>query len=204
MTKPSLDDGLLLEGVVTTTGPDGVNLAPMGPIVDASFSRVLLRPFKTSTTYQNLAAGGAAVLHVTDDVELIARAALDLLETPPKMVDAPNGGAILADACRWYALEVTSIDASDERVEIVAELTGQGGGRPFFGFNRAKHAVVEATILATRLNWLTKETVARQMEWLTPLVEKTGGPVERRAFALVEQFIASRHENIPRHENAEP
>ena len=47
-----------------------------------------------------------------------------------------------------------SIDASGERVNIEAEVVHIGRTRDFFGFNRAKHAVVEAAILATRLHLL--------------------------------------------------
>ena len=69
---PALPDGTLLEGIVTTLNDDGTpHIAPMGPIVDGEFNVLLLRPFRTSTTYQNLKRTGQGVLHVTDDVELL-------------------------------------------------------------------------------------------------------------------------------------
>ena len=38
---------MILEGLVTTTGPDGtMHLAPMGPRVEPDWSRFLLRPFR--------------------------------------------------------------------------------------------------------------------------------------------------------------
>ena len=77
---PRLPDGILLEGIMTTLNADGSpHIAPMGPIVDANFTLVLLRPFSTSTTYKNLKRAGQGVLHVTDDVELFARAAVGRL-----------------------------------------------------------------------------------------------------------------------------
>ena len=46
---------MILEGLVTTTdATGGPHLAPMGPTVDPSLSTLLLRPFPTSNTYQNL------------------------------------------------------------------------------------------------------------------------------------------------------
>ena len=73
--------GLILEGLVTTIGPDGaINLAPMGPIVDAGMKRLLLRPYNTSQTYQNLKAHGEGVFHVTDDVLMLGQAAVGTVE----------------------------------------------------------------------------------------------------------------------------
>ncbi|HMO85457.1 MAG TPA: DUF447 family protein, partial [Lacipirellulaceae bacterium] len=67
----------MLEGLVTTLNADGsVHLAPMGPLVGADQDRLWLRPYATSTTYGNLCRTPAGVFHVTDDVELLARAAL--------------------------------------------------------------------------------------------------------------------------------
>ena len=68
---------MILEGIVTTVGPDGaVNIAPMGPRVTPDMARFVLRPYKTAQTYRNLKALGEGVLHVTDDVLLLARAAI--------------------------------------------------------------------------------------------------------------------------------
>ena len=68
---------MILEGIVTTLGPEGLlNVAPMGPQVDDAMRRFVLRPYRTSTTYRNLKARGEGVLHVTDDVLLLARSAV--------------------------------------------------------------------------------------------------------------------------------
>src|SRR4051812_33117544 len=105
---PRLPDGLVLEGIVTTLNDDGrPHFAPMGPIVDLGFTRLLLRPYCTSVTYQNLKRTREGVLHVTDDVELFARAAVGQLLELPKLVPAKAvRGVILEEACRWYAFRV--------------------------------------------------------------------------------------------------
>src|SRR5882672_3640304 len=99
-----LPDGTLLEGIVTTLNDDGSpHIAPMGPIVDTTFTRLLLRPFRTSTTYRNLKRTRVGVLHVTDDVDLFARAAVGQLTELPRLLPATAvNGVILTDACRWY------------------------------------------------------------------------------------------------------
>jgi hypothetical protein len=183
----------LLEGIVTTLGADGApNIAPMGPIVDANFDRLLLRPFRTSVTFQNLKRSGQGVLHVTDDVELLARAAVGRLEKEPKILPSTAiDGVILADACRWYAFRVESLDDQAERTSIVARVVDRGAIREFFGFNRAKHAVIEAAILATRIGIVDADHLRAEITRLAIPVEKTGGRQERRAFAFLEQYVAA-------------
>ncbi len=73
-----------------------------------------------------------------------------------------------------------------ERVSIEADVVHAGRTRDFFGFNRAKHAVVEAAILATRLHILPLAEVAAEFEKLRVIVGKTGGPDEHAAMDLLE------------------
>jgi hypothetical protein len=182
---------MILEGIVTTLNLDGtVNIAPMGPRVDAGMRTLVLTPFQTSTTYQNLKRHGAGVLHVTDDVWLFAQAAIGQPEPLPPMVDAAAiRGKILTEACRWYAFRIAELDDREERTKIVAEVVDAGDVRPFFGFNRGKHAVLEAAILATRVHLLPRDEILAQLERLRPLVDKTGGEREQAAFQLLADFI---------------
>jgi hypothetical protein len=181
---------VILEGIVTTVGPDGVlNIAPMGPQVDREMRRFVLRPFRTSTTYRNLKACGAGVLHVTDDVLLLARTAIGVpVEAATRPADVV-AGRVLLDACRYYEFRVIDIDDRDERTIIPAETVAEGRFRDYFGLNRAKHAVVEAAILATRVALLPLEEIAADYRRLAPLVTKTGGPAEHEAFSLLGRYL---------------
>ena len=182
---------MILEGLVTTQDETGrVNLAPMGPIVAPDMSRLLLRPFQTSQTFQNLRQQPCGVLHVTDDVELIARAALHgLTDVPPTIPAQVISGQVLTSACRWYEFRITNIDDTQPRAELTAEVVHSGTLREFFGFNRAKHAVLEATILATRLHLLPASEVQGELQRLQPLVDKTAGPAEAAAWEFVKNYI---------------
>jgi hypothetical protein len=184
-------DQLILEGIITTQSMAGeVNIAPMGPRCDARMSWLTLRPFKTSTTYQNLKECGEGVFHVVDDVLLLAQAAIGKVDPPPMMlVSMKVQGFILQDACRFYEFKVEKIDDSQERAEMEATVVGSGRIRDFFGFNRAKHAVVEAAILATRVHLLPRADMLAELARLDVLVEKTGGRRERQAFALLRDYI---------------
>jgi uncharacterized protein len=182
---------MILEGIVTTLSPEGtLNIAPMGPRVEADMDRLVLRPFRTAQTYRNLCDHGEGVLHVTDDVLLLARAAVGNVEPVPEVVRAERIlGYILVGACRYYEFRVTAIDDREERVTIEAETVYRGRFRDFFGFNRAKHAVVEAAILATRTALLPAEEIAQEFRKLAVLVQKTGGAQEQEAFRFLSEYV---------------
>jgi hypothetical protein len=166
-----------------------LNIAPMGPQVDLSLRRFVLRPFQTSTTYRNLKERGEGVLHVTDDVLLLARTAIGVpVEVATRTADVITG-RILVESCRYYEFRVVDFDDRAERTNLVAETVAEGRFRDFFGFNRAKHAVVEAAILATRASFLPLEEIFADYLRLAPLVEKTGGSAEREAFSLLNRHL---------------
>jgi uncharacterized protein len=182
---------MILEGIVTTISPEGtLNIAPMGPRVDERMQRIVLRPFNTADTYRNLKAHGEGVLHVSDDVLLLAKAALGPVEPMPEVERATAIlGYVLCDACRYYEFVVRRIDDREERVTIEAEVVHSGRRRDFFGFNRAKHAVLEAAILATRTAFLPLDEIAAEFCKLAVIVKKTGGPQEQEAMALLEAHL---------------
>ncbi len=182
---------MILEGIVTTLAPTGeLNVAPMGPEVGPVLDRFVLKPFRTSRTYANLKAHGEGVLHVTDDVLLLARAAIGVLDPPPETVPAEAiRGRRLADCCRYYEFRVEHLDDHDDRTRIEAKVVFAGRVRDFFGFNRAKHAVVEAAILATRTAFLPAADILADFGRLAVPVQKTGGRQEREAFALLQAHV---------------
>jgi hypothetical protein len=196
---------MILEGIVTTVSAAGmVNIAPMGPLVHPNpetgeFARFVLRPFRTSRTYANLHEHGEGVLHVTDDVLLLARSALGTLDVLPQLVPARCvRGQVLADCCRYYEFRITSRDERAERVCMEAEVVHTGRRRDFFGFNRAKHAVVEAAILATRTAILPLGEIEAEFDKLAVIVAKTGGPQEQTAFTLLRDHLRREQERSAR------
>jgi len=187
---------MIVEGIVTSVDAAGhLNIAPMGPIVAGDFASLLLRPFQPSTTFNNLAATRCGVFHVVDRVEVIAQAAIGkMAELPPVEVAVVIDGFVLKDCCRWFEFTVDSIDASNARSRMPSSIVYQGERRPFFGLNRARHAVLEAAILSTRLHLLSRQHVVDMISFLEPAVEKTGGTEEKSAFAMLKDFIFSQPE----------
>jgi len=195
---------MILEGLVTTTDPAGaMHLAAMGPQIDDfpldggtgsahAIERLLLKPFASSQTGGNLLRLPEGVFHVTDDALLVARVVTGTLARPPASRPATAvQGWVLDDACRAYEFKVIEADTSQERLRLEARVEAVHEGRPFLGFNRARHAVVEGAIIVTRLHLLGAEEVKRQLRELAVLVEKTGGPREHEAFRLLEDKVAA-------------
>ncbi len=179
---------MILEGLVTTTDAKGnPHLAPMGPMVFGDFASLLLRPFPTSNTFQNLKRHGEGVFHITDDARLIAYAAVGKLrEAPPMNPATAVAGFVLREACRAFEFRVNEIDTTRDRVHISAEVVHRHSLREWDGFNRAKHAVIEAAILATRFHLLNADDIAAEFKKLRVIVDKTGGDAEHDAMDMLE------------------
>jgi len=188
------DPAPLIETVVTTTGSDGVvNCAAMG--VRWGEEELAFWPFNATRTLRNLRAHGEAVVHLTDDVLLFVQAALGHPHPPTRPANRV-AGAVIEEVSAWREVVVTEIAPSaDElpRSRVRARVVAAGTGtRPPLGLCRARHAAVEASILASRLRWLGADRVWTELGRLQELVDKTAGPRERAAMDYVRAYVAER------------
>jgi hypothetical protein len=152
---------------------------------------IVLKPFLETRTFQNLTATRTAVVNLTDDAMLFAQGAISSPQFPWIPASVVNG-AVLQAACSWRELEVVTIDATPPRSRIDARVVHRGFTREFMGFNRAKHAVLEAAILATRTHLLPAEQIKEEYARLQIIVDKTAGPREQDAMTLLTQYVQSR------------
>ena len=181
---------MIIETIVTTVdGHGAVNVAPMG--VEWGDDVLVVKPFLDTTTFRNLRDTRVAVVNLTDDVRIFVRAALFNTNAPTKPAVAVRG-QVLQAACSWREVEVTSIDDTPPRSRIETRVVHRGTASEFLGFNRARHAVLEATILATRLHLIPHEEIRKQVEALAVLVDKTAGPREREGWTLVSEYVKER------------
>jgi hypothetical protein len=180
---------MIVETVTTTRNPDGtVNCAAMG--VEWGEREIVIKPFARTRTLRNLRATGTAVVNLTDDILLFAQAALGDPGPPVRAAEAIDG-AVLADACSWREVEVEAIEAGGPRARVVTRVVGHGRGREFIGFNRACHAVLEASILASRARLLPAQDIRAELARLSVLVDKTAGAREREAMDYVRAAIGA-------------
>jgi len=186
---------MIVETIVTTVAPDGtVNCAPMG--VEWDDDVIVLKPFLDTATYRNVQATRTAVVNLTDDVRIFARAAISNPEYPTVAASTVRG-VRLADCCSWREVEVRHLDSTPPRSRIETAVVHRGVVREFIGFNRARHAVLEAAIYATRLHLLPRDFIEREMERLQVIVDKTAGPHEHEAMALLADFVRNAAQREP-------
>jgi uncharacterized protein len=192
---------VILETIVTTLDPAGVpRFAAMGVVWGEE--SITIRPFVNTRTYRNLTASREAVVNVTDDVLLFATSALTHAHLPSEPARQVRG-VVLRDACHWREVVVERVvspapsgspgpTGSDPgRAEVLTRVVTGGAHRPFAGLCRAKHAVVEASILASRHRLVPREEIMRELARLDVLVEKTGGQTERAAMTFIRDYLAT-------------
>ena len=178
---------LVFEGLVTTVDPEGGrHVSPMGPRFvsgesDPSFE---LAPFQGSSTLKNLLAHPQGVFHVTDQVLLFAQALLGQAQ-PDWLPASKVRGWLIASSCRALEFTVVAVDTEGPRTRLACRVDHRHQFREMSAFNRARHAVIEGAILASRRHLLPALELEQQMQALAPLVEKTGGPDEKSAFGAL-------------------
>ena len=181
---------MIIESIVTSTAPDGaVNFAPMG--VEWGEERIVLKPFLDTSTFRNVRETRVAVVNLTDDVMLLAQGAIG----SPQCSWLPATkvwGAVLEAACSWREIEVLAIDDTPPRSRIETRVVHQGVRREFLGFNRARHAVLEAAILATRTHLIPADEIQAEYARFQVIVDKTAGPREQEAMAMLTEYVRSR------------
>ena len=146
---------MIVETIVTTVAADGaVNCAPMG--VEWGDETIVLKPFLETATYRNVVATRAAVVNLTDDVRVFARAAISNPQYRNRIRPRSSAASCSPTVARGASSKCVAIDSTPPRSRIEASVVHRGMRREFIGFNRARHAVLEAAIYATRVHMLPR------------------------------------------------
>ena len=182
----------IFETVVTTCSPAGVvHVAPMG--VRYLDEHVVLKPFRPSTTLDNLITTRLAVLNVVDDVRVFAGCITGRRTFATADVNrAGEPRAVrLACALEHALLRLERVDDDAERPTLVLARVHEARHAGWRGFNRAQAAVVEGAVLASRLHLLPAEKVDAEMRYLQIAIDKTAGPAEREAWGWLVEAVAA-------------
>jgi hypothetical protein len=171
---------MIWETVVTTRSPEGrVHIAPMGIRVEEG--RVVLAPFRPSTTLDNVLASGAATVNMTDDVRIFAGCLTGRYDWPTVPCERIPS-VRLADPIAHRELRLALVENDATRPRLLCDVVFERTHRAFAGFNRAQAAVVEAAILVSRLDLLPPEKIDAEIAYLTIAIDKTAGPAEQEAW----------------------
>lgn len=183
---------LIHECVVTTLSPEGrPHVAPLGLIEDGP--HWVIAPFRPSATLFNLTNTPKATASFTDDARVFAGLVTGARSFPLTDIEdwpAPRLSCALAHA----ELDVIRVDEDEIRPRFVCRVKHVESHRPFLGMNRARAAVLEAAILATRLGRLSREKIDSEIAYLKIAIDKTAGEAEREAWDMVMEKIAAHFE----------
>lgn len=182
----------IFETVVTTQSPEGVaHIAPMGVRYQAG--RVVLMPFKPSTTLANIVATGQAVLNLITDTRVFAGCVTGRKQWPLLPAEKVADQRL---ACGLHHVELQLDEHVDDPQRPVLRLARvhEASHAPFMGLNRAQAAVVEGAVLVSRLHMLAPEKIDAEMAYLQIAIDKTAGAGEHEAWGWLQQAVAAHRE----------
>ena len=192
-----------------------MHAAPIGPHVDEAFRDWTLYPFQTSTTFANLHRTGRAVFHITDNAFLLTATVLGygnrqlshgqnatdgssedrrseaeskwrhLIEKARRANLEQETGWVLENCHRYYSLQITEWDTSTQRAKATCRVVKQGTKGTFWGWNRAKHSLLELAILVSRRHMTDPAVWKEEWDKHCIIINKTAGPWELEALALL-------------------
>ena len=184
---------MIHEGVIITRDPERApHITPLG--FERTGATVVLRPFIPSRTLDNLKTCPCAVMNFTEDVRVTAGCLTGRRDWP--VIELGQDRWRLVDCVTHLELEVMTYHAHDERPRFECRVLAEVSHRPWTGPNRAQAAVLEASILVSRLDFIDPGKLAEEMRYLHIAVSKTAGERELSAWHWLLDAIAEH----PRHD----
>ena len=175
---------LICETVLITTDIDGSpHIAPLGLIADGR--RWIAAPFRPSKTSVNLGARPKFVANHTDDARHFA-GCLTGRRTWPLVPTHRGYPPRLANVIAHWELEVEEVSEDSSRPLFFCQIRCCAVHASFQGHNRAFAAVIEASVLVSRLHLLPISEIEAEFSHLRNIVGKTGGTREAEAFEWLE------------------
>lgn len=187
VSRLSIERGHTYEVILSTFTEDGrPTAAPMG-ITFEDDGALIVRPFKTSLTFQNLKAKRCGVANITSDPALFYATAFKWIEKNREIlmdrferattVDAPR--IKVADGYVEFAVE-RAIDEGEDRGRFICPIRmAEVGTALVKPYCRSAFATIECVIHATRVREYLSRGWTDRAHRLTELIEHYGDLVER-------------------------
>jgi len=178
----------ICETIVTTVDRAGaLHIAPLGLIPDGE--EWIIAPFRPSATLDNLREVPFAAANHTDDVRIFAGCLTGRRHWPTAACDRIPVQR-LAGALSHAELAVVRVSEDEQRPRFHCRVVHFAAHAPFRGFNRAQAAVIEAAILASRLDMLPRDKIDREIAYLRIAIDKTAGPAEQQAWQWLMEKVS--------------
>jgi hypothetical protein len=173
----------ITEVIITSISRDGVpNAAPMGVVTHDG--HYFIRMFPNTTTLKNVEETGHLVANVTTDPMLYVISAFDNLEagyfSEEKDVSVPT----IKNASAWVYCKCNVGEAV-----ILEPIASKIIDLEVPRFSRAFPAIIEATIVGTRLRFYKGDVGEKKIHEYESIVRKCGGPRELEAIAKLKQLL---------------
>ena len=180
---------MIYEVIISTMNEDGSShVAPMGVSQKADF--VVLKPFKPSKTLDNILTQKIAIMNIVTDVRVFAGAVTG--RSNFNLVALPGGkGFFLKDALSYLTLSLAEIHDDEIRSTLYMNKVNVIHLSSFKGFNRAQAAIIEASVLMSRLDLLSQDKIKQEIKYLEIAITKTAGKKEIQAW----EWLMEKYEN---------
>ncbi|MBH44466.1 MAG: tetrahydromethanopterin synthesis protein [Gammaproteobacteria bacterium] len=178
---------MIHESIVISKSNGKIHIAPMG--IEMNSELVIIKPFKPSTTLENLKNNGIATVNFTDDVRIFAgivsgfKKNWDIIDN--NKFDIPR----LKIANTHLDVKVQKVFDNDLRPKIECQILNKAMHFPFHGFNRAQFSVIEASVLISRMGIISMEKIEDEIKYLKIGIDKTAGSKEKEAWDWIEKSI---------------
>ena len=179
---------MILETIISTIDFNGnVNFAPFGIKKTKNF--IFISPYIPSKTLNNLNSTKCAVVNYTNDAFFFVNSIIGEKNFKKKKCKKIKG--FFLDNCLAYD-EVIVEEIKNDRVRptFKCKVVASVAYKRFEGLNRAQFSLIEACILASRINMLDEKKLISDLSFLSEPLEKTGGQTEKKLWKKIERFIS--------------
>lgn len=172
--------------IITVNAAHEPHITPFG--VQFEGEQVIIAPYVPSKTLNNILETGFAVMNMTDDVRVFAGALTN--HTPWSLLPINHHQGYRLENCLAYTvLQLIEVRKDETRPQLVMQVVSSENHQPFQGFNRAQAAVIELSILVSRLPRLPREKIQSEMQYLQIAIDKTAGERELQAWHWLKQTV---------------
>ena len=187
--------GYVRETLVTTKNRDqSIKVSPLGVYIDNKILK--LKPFKPSKSLENIIRNGSGVINYVDDVRIFASCItnrkIQINFEKVSKIDCSR----IKNAISHTEFIVKDILDHNERPTIVCNPINEETHKMFYGFNRAKSAIIELCILVSRLGIIEDNKIKNEIEYLKIAIEKTAGQNEYEAWYWLIEHIKNYKEDL--------
>jgi len=181
------------EVIATTQSEEGEpNAAPIGIINRKGY---FVRLYKGSKTLSNVLKTHKIAANVSNDAVIFVISAFKNLSR--EYFTRFQGFPVLRDADAWVIFKCEPASSGEDffefKLKVQAAKVNRKGVR---AINRGLNAIIEATILATRLKVNENDTkegqkqhILRKIAYYEGIVEKCGGEREKEAMKILKMFV---------------